>query len=142
MGIGFIKNYGVTVINDPSISCFGPLSNQHTWSTIQILLSALGAIDLPCFDLIISGNPNPYVICSEKNSLDILSEKSPIWPILFDLLNKNVINTNLASAIKAAYNHHNSRKTEHPDFLFVVTDGIFSSSETQRIIKKCGILPD
>ena len=66
----------------------------------------------------------------------------PIWPILFDLLNKNVINTNLASAIKVAYNLHNSRKTKHPDFLFVVTDGIFSSSETQRIIKKCGILPD
>ena len=34
-----------------------------------------------------------------------------------------------------AYNLHNSRKTKHPDFLFVVTDGIFSSSETQRIIK-------
>ena len=58
---GFIKNYGVTVIIDSSLSCFSPLSNQHTWNTIQILLSALGSIDLPCFDLIITGNPNPYV---------------------------------------------------------------------------------
>lgn len=86
-------------------------------------------------DLIISGNLNPYVIFSEKNSLDILSEKSPIWPILFDLLNKNVTNTDLASAIKATYNLHNSRKTEHPDFLFVITDEIFTSSETQRSLK-------
>ena len=68
----FIKNYGVTVIIDSSISCFSPLSNQHTLSTIQELLSAIGAIDLPCFDLIVSGNPNPYVICTGKNTLDIL----------------------------------------------------------------------
>ena len=135
LGDGFIKNYGVTVVIDSSISCFGPLSNQHTWNTIQTILSALGAIDLPCFDLIISGNPNPYVICSEKNSIDILSEKSQIWPILLDLLNKNIKNTDLASAIKAAYNLHNSRKSDHPDFLFVLTDGLFSLSETQRIIK-------
>lgn len=58
-----------------------------------MLLSALGAIDLPCFDLIISGNSNPYIVCSEKNALDILSEKSQLWPILFDLLNKNIKNT-------------------------------------------------
>ena len=135
LGDGFVKNYGVTVVIDSSISCFGPLSSQHTWNTIQVLLSALGAIDLPCFDLIISGNPNPYVVCSEKNSLDILSEKSQIWPIVFDLLNKNVKNTDLASAIKSAYNLHNSRKTEHPDFLFIITDGLFSLSETQRIVK-------
>ena len=135
LGDGFIKNYGVTVIIDSSVSCFSPLCNQHTWKTIQVLLSAIGAIDLPCFDLIVSGNPNPYVICSEKNSLDILSEKSPIWPILFDQLNKNIKNTDLASAIKAAYNLHNLRKTEHPDFLFVITDGLYSSSEIKRIIK-------
>ena len=135
IGDGFIKNYGVTVIIDSSISCFGTLSNQHTWITIQMLLSAIGAVDLPCFDLIISGNPNPYIVCSEKNTLDALSEKSQIWPIVFDLLNKNIKNTDLASAIKAAYNLHNSRKSEHPDFLFVVTDGLFSSSEIPRIIK-------
>ena len=135
LGDGFIKNYGVTVIIDSSLSCFSPLSNQHTWNTIQMLLSALGSIDLPCFDLIITGNPNPFIVCSEKNSLDILSEKSQIWPIIFELLNKNDKNIDLASAIKAAYNLHNSRKSEHPDFLFVITDGLFSLSETQRIIK-------
>lgn len=49
----FIKNYGVTTIIDSSISCFSPLSSQHTWSTIQVLLSTKGAINLPCFDLIV-----------------------------------------------------------------------------------------
>jgi len=79
-----------------------------------MLLSSFGAIDLPCFDLIISGSPNPYILCSEKNTLDILSEKSKLWPILFELLFNNSENTDLASAIRAAYNLHNSRKTDHP----------------------------
>ena len=75
----------MTVIIGNSCSCFSPLSIQHSWSTIQILLHNLGSIDLPCFDLIVSGAPNPYVICSEKNTLDILSEKSQaffIWSTL------------------------------------------------------------
>ena len=131
---GFIRNYGVTVIIDSSISCFSPLSCQHTWSTIQVLLSALGAIDLPCFDLIVTGNPNSYVLCSGKNTLDILSEKSQIWPHLFNLLNRKIKNTDLTSAIKTAYNFHYLRKADHPDFLFVITDGLFSLSETKRII--------
>ncbi len=76
-----------------------------------MILSSFGAIDLPCFDLIISGSPNPYILCSEKNTLDILSENSKIWPILFELLFNNCENTDLASAIRAAYNLHNSRKT-------------------------------
>ena len=54
LGDGFIKNYGVTVVIDCSTSCFSPLYNYHTWSTIQILLSSFAAFDLHCFDLIIS----------------------------------------------------------------------------------------
>ena len=41
----------------------------------------------------------------------------------------------MASAFRAAYNLHNSRKSEHPDFLFVITDGLFSLSDRERIIK-------
>ena len=84
LGDGFIKNYGATIIIDSSISCFSPLWSQNIWSTIQVLLSEIGAFDLPSFDLIVTGNPNPYVICSEKKSLDILSEKSQI--LLFYLI--------------------------------------------------------
>ena len=91
-----------------------------------MILSSFGAIDLPFFDLIISGSPNPYILCLEKNTLEILSEKSKIWPILFELLFNNSENTFLASAIRAAYNLHNSIKTDHPDYLFIVTNGLFS----------------
>lgn len=66
--------------------------------------------------------------------MDVLSEKSQIWPILFDLLNRIIRNIDLASAIRIAYNLHNLRTLEHPDFLFVITDGLFSLSERKKII--------
>ena len=109
----------MTVIIDNSCSCFSPLSIQHSWSTIQILLHNLGLIDLPCFYLIV----------------DILSEKSQIWPVLFDLLHNNIQNTDLASAIRVVYNLHNAWKFLLPDFLFVITDGLFSKSEIKRIVE-------
>ena len=119
------------------------MSNQHTWNTIQILLSSIGAVDLPFFDLIISGNPNPYIICSKKNTLDALSEKSQIWPIVFDLINKNIKNNDLASAIKAAYNLHNSRKSEYPDFLFAfpVLENSLPARGASFRIRRRGTLP-
>ena len=125
----------MTIIIGNSCSCFSPLSIQHSWNTIQILLNILGSIDLPCFDLIVSGAPNPYVICSEKNTIDILSEKSQIWPFLFDLLYNNIKNTDLALVIRVVYNLHNARKFFLPDFLFVITDGLFSKSEINRIVE-------
>ena len=128
-------NYRVTVIIDSSASCFGPLCSQHTWNTIQILFSALGEIDLPCFNLIVTGKPNPYIICSEKNTLEILSKESEIWPILFYLCTKNLKNTDLASSIRIALNLHNLRKSKSPEFLYIITDGLFSLSERKRIIK-------
>ena len=69
LGDGFVNKYGVTIVIDSSISCFSPLYSYHIWSIIQMLL------DLPCFDLIVSGCQNSYILCSEKNTLDILSEK-------------------------------------------------------------------
>jgi hypothetical protein len=74
----YIRNYGITVIIDPSNSCFGPLSIKHTWQRIRTLLNSFGSIDLNCFDLIISGNLNLRFICSEKNNLDILDENSKL----------------------------------------------------------------
>jgi len=60
--------------------------------------------------------------------MDALSEKSQIWPIFFTLINPQIKNTDLASAIRAAYNLHNSRKNEHTYYLCVVTDGLLSLS--------------
>lgn len=130
----YVRNYGIKVIIDPSNSCFGPLSIKHTWQRIRTLLNSFGSIDLNCFDLIISGNLNLRFICSEKNNLDILDENSKLWPILFDMINKDIKATDLASAIRAAYNLNILRKSEHPNFIFVSTDGLFSLSEKRRII--------
>ena len=45
---------------------------------MQMLLSALREIDLLYFYLIITGNHNPYIICSKNNSSDIISDKHKI----------------------------------------------------------------
>ena len=100
----YVRKYGITVIIDSLNSCFGPFSIKHTWQTIQILLNSFSSIDLNCLDLIISGNPNPRIICLEKSTLDILDENSKLWPILFDMFNKDIKVTDLVSAIRAIYN--------------------------------------
>lgn len=84
----------------------GGISREHTINTIRYLLSSISYIDLPSFNLIISTENNPIVICSEKGTLDVLSKKSQICTSLLYFLNENFThkNTNLASAIRAAFN--------------------------------------
>ncbi len=133
LGDGLIKNYGVTVVIDSSISCFGGASLIHSLQTIKMLLSSLSIIELPCFDLIIATESNPVIICNERNTFEILSDNSQIWPIFFSLITRKISNVDLASSIRAAFNLHNYRRNEHTDFLFVLTDGLFSESERQKI---------
>ena len=73
LGDGLVKNYGVTVVIDSSISCFGGASLIHSLQTIKMLLSSLSTIELPCFDLIIATESNPVIICNERNTFEILS---------------------------------------------------------------------
>ena len=138
LGDGFVKNYGLTLIIDSSYSCLGGISRDHTINTIRYLLSSLSYIDLPSFNLIISTESNPIVICSEKGTLDALSNKSQLWGTLFYILNEEYKcrNSNLVSAIRAAYNITNARKQEHTDYLFILTDGLFQKLETNKILKE------
>ena len=138
LGDGFVKNYGLTVVIDSSYSCLGGISREHTINTIRYLLSAISYIDLPSFNLIISTDSNPIVICSERGTLDALSNKSQLWVNLFHILNEDYrcINSNLVSAIRAAYNITNARKQEHTDYLFILTDGLFQKFETDKILKE------
>ena len=128
-----MKNYGLTIVIDSSYSCLGGISREHTINTIRYLFSALSYIDLPSFNLIISTESNPIVICSEKGTLDALSNKSQIWGSLLYFLNEEYKcqNTNLSSAIRAAFNITNARKQEHTDY-FILTDGLFQKSETKK----------
>ena len=135
LGDGYVKNYGLTLVIDSSYSCLGGISREHTINSIRYLLSALSYIDLPSFNLIISTESNPIIICSEKGTLDALSNKSQVWGSLLYFLNEEYKceNTNLSSAIRAAYNITNARKQEHTDYLFVLTDGLFQKSEMTKI---------
>ena len=65
----------------------------------------------------------------------MFSVKSHIWPFLFDLLYNNIKNTDWALVIRVVYNLHNARKFELPNFLFVITDCLFSKSEINRIVE-------
>ena len=98
---GLIKNYGVTLVIDVSNSCLSDISFMHSIQTIRMLLSAIGAIDIPCFDLIMVGDPEPVVLCSERATNEILSERSNIWAPFFSFF-KPKRHGDLASAIKAA----------------------------------------
>ena len=132
---GWIRHYGVSIIIDTSISCFFNLSSIHTLLTIKTVLSSLVALDLPCFDLILTGNPEPIVLCSEVGKIHGLDQKSSIWEHLFAHLNDPVPKSDLASAINAAYDIKRMRSKDYSSYLFILTDGLYEKSERYRIIK-------
>ena len=131
---GLIKNYGVTFVIDYSISCLGGASLIHSLQTIKMLLSSLSINELPCFDLIFATESNPVIICNERNTYEILSDNSQIWPIFFSLITRKISNVDLTSSIRAAFNLHNYRRNEHTDFLFVLTDRLFLNRKDKKLL--------
>ena len=117
---GFIKNYGVTLVIDNSISCLNALSAEHTIQTIRIFLSSMSSSDLPCFDLIITGEKNPIVVCSEMSTSTALDDKSDIWGTIYSLLLPPKMITDLASAINAAFEINNLRRIDCTNLIFVI----------------------
>ena len=130
---GLIKNYGATIVIDSSLSCLNEFSKYHTLLTISVLLSALYYDNISCFDLVISTNKEPIVICSGKIGSQILSEKSQFWIALFSLL-KGYKNSDLASGIKSAFNIIRARRRELTNNIYVITDGLYNPSQRERII--------
>ena len=130
---GFVKNYGVSIVIDTSISCLNELCLIHTIQTLRILLSAIAYDNIPCLDIIISRAKEPIILCSEKSANEILSDKSSFWGVLFSCL-EGETSSDLASAIKAAYNLNRARRTDYTNYIFVLTDGLYSSSQRDKII--------
>ena len=130
---GFIKNYGVSIVIDASLSCLNELSIIHTIQTLRVLMNALYYDNLLCLDVILTTNKEPIVLCSEKLGKEILGEKSPFWSALFSLL-IGVTNSDLASGIKTAFNLIRARKSERTNYIFVLTDGFYRPSQRDRII--------
>ena len=132
---GFIKNYGITVVIDTSLSCLNYFTYEHYLDTIRILLSIFSFSELPYFDLVVTGFPNPIVICSEMSTSNALNEKSSLWANLYSSLIP-IQESDLASAIKVAFDLNNIRRSESTNFIFVVTDGLFSIIEQKVIFEK------
>ena len=130
---GFVKNYGVSIVIDTSISCLNELCLIHSIQTLRILLSAISYDNIPCLDVIVSRVKEPIILCSEKSANEILSEKSSFWAVLFSCL-EGEPSTDLASAIKAAYNLNRARRTDYTNYIFVLTDGMYSPSQREKII--------
>ena len=130
---GFVKNYGISIIIDTSNSCLNDISFIHTLHTIRVLFSSFIYDNIPCLDVIVTREKEPVILCSEKSSNEILNEKSPFWPVFFSCL-KPVQTSDLASAIKSAYNLNRSRRADYTNYIFVLTDGLYNISERNRII--------
>lgn len=130
---GFIKNYGVSIVIDTSISCLNELYIIHLIQTLGILLSAISYDNIPCLDIILAREKEPVILCSEKSGNEVLSEKSPFWSVLFSCL-EGESSSDLASGIKAAYNLNRARRTDYTNYIFILTDGLYSSSQRERII--------
>ena len=130
---GFVKNYGVSIVIDTSISCLNELCIIHTIQTLRILLSALAYDNIPCLDIVLSRTKEPVILCSEKSANEILNEKSPFWAVFFSCL-EGEPSSDLASAIKAAYNLNRARRKDYTNYIFVLTDGLYSPSQREKII--------
>ena len=106
----------------------------HAVQTLRILLSTFSHDNIPCLDIIISRPKQPIILCSEKSANEILSDRSPFWAVLFSCLDGES-SSDLASALKAAYNLNRARRKDYTNYIFVLTDGLYSLSERDRIIE-------
>ena len=131
---GFIKNYGVSIVIDSSVSCINDICIVHTIQTLKVLFNSLSHDNIPCLDVIISREKEPIILASEKSANEILSERSPFWGS-FCACFEGVSSSDLASAIKATYNLIRARRKEYTSYMFVLTDGLYSLSERDRIIE-------
>ena len=61
-----MKNYGVSIVIDTSISCLNELCLIHTIQTLRILLTAISYDNIPCLDVIVSRVKEPIILFSSS----------------------------------------------------------------------------
>ena len=131
--IGNVKEYAITVIIDTSFSVLNHININHSLNTIRVLLSSFTIIDLPSFDLIVTGEDGPIILCSEYPTFAALNEKSKLWELLIHCLANPISNADLISALQAAYDLKRMRTNNFPSFLFVLTDGLFDEEKQNKL---------
>ena len=131
--IGNIKEYAITIIIDTSFSVLNAMNINHTLNTIRVLLSSLTIIDLPSFDLIVTSEEGPIILCSEYPTFAALNEKSKLWDLLFRCLSNPINNADLLSAIQTAFDLKRMRSNNFPSYLFILTDGLFEEDKQKQL---------
>ena len=127
-------NNSISIIIDNSISCLNEFSITHSIQTIAILLNAFSNCNIPNFDLIVSGEENPFILCSGINSLEITKSDSTILQSLYLLLKMPSKNTDLLSSINVAFSLKKKNNTIKKSILFILTDGLYDHFEQNKII--------
>ena len=131
--IGNVKEYAITIIIDTSFSVLNHININHSLNTIRILLASFTIIDLPSFDLIVTGEDGPIILCSEYPTFAALNEKSKIWELLFECLANPINNADLLSALQTAFDLKRMRTNNFPSYLFVLTDGLFEEDKQEQL---------
>ena len=129
------RQYSVSIIIDNSISCFGDISREHSFKILRELLSPLFYLDISKFDIILTTNNSPIILCSDLNSQKCLKSDSALWIGLFKYLQAPYYGSDLSSAINFAYNL-NRERNECTKRIFVLTDGLFEKREQMCIRKQ------
>jgi len=132
---GMIRNYSVSLILDTSYSCFNPLCTPFSLQTLRLMLSTLTSIDLPSFDLILSRQKEPEILCSNLSSVRAINPKSTLWESLLSILSHPCSKSDLASAIEAVFDLKRMRSSEYTSYLFILTDGLYQENEYKRILR-------
>ena len=60
--IGNIKEYAIKIIIDTSFSVLILININHCLNTIRVLLTSFTMIDLPSFDIIVTGKDGPIIM--------------------------------------------------------------------------------
>ena len=131
--IGNTKEYAITILIDTSYSVLNHINLNHSLNTIRVLLTSLTIIDLPSFDLIVTGEEGPTILCSEYPSFAALNEKSKLWEALCLCLSNPIRNADLLSSLQVVYDLKRLRANNFPSILFVLTDGLFEEDKQNKI---------
>ena len=126
----------LSLILDTSYSCFNPLSFSFSFQTLIVLINdILSTKNIVSFDFILSTNTNPVILCSNLNPNKALNSDSILWEALITILSHPSNKSDLASAIKTAFDLQKLSKKEEINCLYILTDGLYGE-KSNKIIHK------
>jgi len=131
---GMVRDYSITIIIDNSITSFNEFNERHSYLTIINLLKIINEICIPSFDLIVTDdfNEESNILIFNKPSITIFKDES-IFEKLLSLISNPKSNTDLAKAIKTAFELRKSKNYDKESYLFILTDGLLHKKYEEKI---------